>query len=97
SKLWVDVATAVHYYEAILATLAILVWHFYHVIFKPGIYPMNWSWLTGKISPEQQVEEHPLETPPEQMEIMEKYPVKQSGTLKNSSTRRSAGERSDKE
>ncbi len=33
---WViDVATTVHYFEAILATLAILVWHFYFVIFDP--------------------------------------------------------------
>ncbi len=33
SRAWVDVATAIHYYEAILATLAIVVWHFYQVIF----------------------------------------------------------------
>jgi len=31
----IDVATTVHYHEAILATLAILLWHFYHVIFDP--------------------------------------------------------------
>ena len=43
-----DVATAVHFYEAVLATLAILVWHFYAVIFKPGVYPMNWAWMTGR-------------------------------------------------
>src|SRR5262249_53308577 len=31
---WVtDAATAIHWYEAILATLAIVVWHFYMVIF----------------------------------------------------------------
>ena len=42
-----DVATAIHFYEAVLATLAILIWHSYAVIFKPGIYPMNWAWLTG--------------------------------------------------
>lgn len=45
---WViDASTAVHFYEAILATLAILVWHFYWVIFDPAVYPMDWSWLTG--------------------------------------------------
>jgi len=42
-----DVATALHFYEAILATLAILVWHFYWVIFDPDVYPMDWTWLTG--------------------------------------------------
>ena len=48
---WVaDVATAVHFYEAILAGLAILVWHFYFTIFDPEVYPMEKSWLTGKVS-----------------------------------------------
>jgi len=42
-----DLATMVHYYEAVLACLAILVWHFYLVIFDPKVYPMNWAWLTG--------------------------------------------------
>jgi len=35
------VSTAVHFYEAILATLAIVVWHFYAVIFDPEIYPIQ--------------------------------------------------------
>jgi formate dehydrogenase gamma subunit len=48
---WVsDAATAVHYYEAILATLSILIWHFYMVIFDPDVYPMDRAWLTGKTS-----------------------------------------------
>ncbi len=48
---WVaDAATAVHYYEAILATLSILLWHFYTTIFDPDVYPMDRSWLTGKTS-----------------------------------------------
>jgi cytochrome b subunit of formate dehydrogenase len=36
----VDVALTIHYYEAILACLAIIVWHFYHVIFDPDVYPL---------------------------------------------------------
>jgi cytochrome b subunit of formate dehydrogenase len=56
-----DLATLVHYYEAWLATLAILVWHFYYVIFNPDVYPMNWTWLTGKISEETLRHEHPRE------------------------------------
>lgn len=43
----VDVAGTIHYYEAILASLAVVVWHFYHVIFDPDVYPMNWAWLDG--------------------------------------------------
>jgi cytochrome b subunit of formate dehydrogenase len=46
---WVlDLATAVHFYEAVLATLSILVWHFYWVIFDPEVYPMDWTWWTGR-------------------------------------------------
>jgi cytochrome b subunit of formate dehydrogenase len=42
-----DVATAVHFYEAVLATLAILAWHFYSVIFDPDVYPLDTAALTG--------------------------------------------------
>jgi len=59
---WVlDVATLVHYYEAWLAASAILVWHFYYVIFNPDVYPMNWTWLTGNVSEEMLRHEHPRE------------------------------------
>ena len=48
---WVaDAATTVHFYEAILATLAILVWHLYMVVFDPEVYPMDKAWLTGRTS-----------------------------------------------
>jgi cytochrome b subunit of formate dehydrogenase len=48
---WVtDAATALHWYEAILATLAILVWHLYLVIFDPEVYPMEKAWITGRVS-----------------------------------------------
>jgi cytochrome b subunit of formate dehydrogenase len=46
-----DVATALHLYEAILATLAILVWHMYWVIFDPDVYPMDWTWWDGHPPP----------------------------------------------
>jgi cytochrome b subunit of formate dehydrogenase len=46
-KVWLDVATSVHFYEALLATLAIVVWHFYSVIFDPDVYPLNTAFLTG--------------------------------------------------
>ncbi|MGD0057942.1 MAG: cytochrome b/b6 domain-containing protein [Verrucomicrobiia bacterium] len=52
-KVWNDVAQVIHYYEALLATLAILVWHFYWVIFDPKEYPMNPAWLIGKKAPHQ--------------------------------------------
>jgi cytochrome b subunit of formate dehydrogenase len=49
---WVtDASTALHFYEAILATLSILIWHMYTVIFDPEVYPMDRSWITGMGSP----------------------------------------------
>ncbi len=59
-KLWLDIATVVHRYEAILAVLAIIVWHFYHVHWKPGVFPMSSVWLTGRISEEELRDHHPL-------------------------------------
>ena len=46
---WVpEAATVLHFLEAILATLAILIWHFYSVMFDPKVYPMDMTWLNGK-------------------------------------------------
>ena len=61
SKLGWDVARTIHFYEAWLATLAILVWHIYFVIFNPDVYSMNMAWIKGTLSEEEMAEEHPLE------------------------------------
>ncbi len=58
---WLDVATAIHFYEAVLATLAIVVWHFYQVFFDPDAYPMNWAWWDGEVPLEHYQAEHPLD------------------------------------
>lgn len=60
-KLGIDIARSIHFYEAILATLAIIVWHFYFVIFNPDVYPMNLAWLTGRMSEREMADEHPLQ------------------------------------
>ena len=39
----------------------IVVWHLYYMIFDPDTYPMNWSWITGRITLEDMRERHPLE------------------------------------
>jgi cytochrome b subunit of formate dehydrogenase len=57
---WVDIALAVHFYEAVLATLAIIVWHFYQVIFDPDVYPVNFAFIDGRVSEESYKEEHEL-------------------------------------
>jgi cytochrome b subunit of formate dehydrogenase len=46
-KLWLDLATSVHFYEAVLAFLAIVIWHFYSAILDPDVYPLNTAFLTG--------------------------------------------------
>jgi cytochrome b subunit of formate dehydrogenase len=56
-----DVSVLVHTMEAILASSAIMVWHFYEVHLKPGKFPMSTVWLDGKISEHELEEEHPLE------------------------------------
>jgi cytochrome b subunit of formate dehydrogenase len=58
----INVALTIHFYEAILATLAILVWHMFLVMFDPDIYPMNWAWWNGMVPLEQYKEEHPYDT-----------------------------------
>jgi cytochrome b subunit of formate dehydrogenase len=54
---FVPAAKAVHSGEALLAVLAIIVWHSYHV----HIRRFNKSMFTGRISEEEMHEEHPLE------------------------------------
>lgn len=62
---WVlDVAVTVHYYEAILACLAIVIWHFYHVMFDPDVYPMNFAWLNGRVPKKWHEHEHALADEP---------------------------------
>lgn len=57
------ISTAIHFYEAILATFAILIWHFYAVIFDPDIYPVKWTALTG-FAPEHEVRDVPEDESP---------------------------------
>ena len=48
-------------FYGIIDFLAIVVWHFYFVIFNPDIYPMSLAWFKGTITEEEMAEEHPLE------------------------------------
>ncbi|UCD84156.1 MAG: cytochrome b/b6 domain-containing protein [Deltaproteobacteria bacterium] len=60
-KYMFDISKEAHSDEALLATLAIVIWHFYNVHLNPDIFPMSWTWWTGKISKEEMIEHHPLE------------------------------------
>jgi cytochrome b subunit of formate dehydrogenase len=72
-----DVVRAIHFYEAILATLTIIVWHFYSVIFNPDVYPMNWAWITGKMTEHEMELEHGLEL--EKLKAEEKETLSKTG------------------
>ncbi|MBX2990197.1 MAG: cytochrome b/b6 domain-containing protein [Bacteroidetes bacterium] len=61
TKMGWDIARTIHFYEAWLATLAIIVWHFYFVIFNPDSYPLNLAFWKGTLTEEEMAEEHPLE------------------------------------
>ena len=45
----VRVAEVIHFYEAILAVSAIVLWHFFFVIFLPAVYPMSTTWVDGRM------------------------------------------------
>jgi len=89
SNAWLDVATAIHYYEAILATLAIVIWHFYAVIFDPEVYPLKWTLVNGR-APEHEIREEAEENPKEtrvpegaasHAQPSRSSPVRQTGAL----------------
>lgn len=60
-KFVIDMAHEAHSDEALLATLAIVIWHFYNVHLNPDNFPMSRTWLNGKISKEKMIHHHPLE------------------------------------
>ena len=46
----IKISETIHYYEAWLATLAIIFFHFFMVIGHPEEYPMNISFITGRMT-----------------------------------------------
>ncbi len=78
-----NLARTIHFYEAILATLTIIVWHFYSVIFNPDVYPMNWAWITGYLTEHEMKEEHGLE--------LEKLKAQEKGEWKEFKEREAVG------
>jgi len=60
--LWVhDIFIIIHGYEAILAFLAVIIWHMYNVHLSPEVFPMSKVWLNGKITGKELRLLHPLE------------------------------------
>jgi|GEM_PF-1323626 len=60
-KVAYDIAREAHSDEGLLATLAIIIWHFYNVHFNPKKFPGSLTWWHGRIPLEEFREEHPLD------------------------------------
>ncbi len=79
-----DLARLMHADEAIMAVTVIVFWHWSNVHLVPGRFPLQWSFITGKITREHQIEEHfleyirNLEEIPEEKEYM-KSVLKENG------------------
>jgi cytochrome b subunit of formate dehydrogenase len=56
-----DFARLMHVDEAIMALIVVAFWHLTNVHLVPGRFPAQWTFLTGKITREHQIEEHFLE------------------------------------
>ncbi len=54
----IKVAEIIHFYEAVLATLAIIVWHWFFVMFRPSQYPMSFAWISGTVPLKEYREHH---------------------------------------
>lgn len=61
SRTVLDCAQVAHSDEAMLAIMAVFIWHFYNVHFCPIVFPMNKVWLDGKFSKAEMEEFHPIE------------------------------------
>jgi cytochrome b subunit of formate dehydrogenase len=73
--LWVHhIFYLVHSYEAVLAVLAILIWHMYSVHLNSDVFPMSRIWLTGKITAQQLKKDHPLEYEEMETKVRNKIP-----------------------
>lgn len=67
-----DLATAIHFYEAVLAVLVIIVWRFCLVIFNPEACPLNPTLWPGKVLEEEKA----IVEPPKKDPLKEEKEVK---------------------
>ena len=57
----VDVAQIVHSGEGLLIFVVLFLWHLYDTHLRPGVFPMDRTWLRGWLTVEELKERHPLE------------------------------------
>ena len=59
---WViDLTRIVHSGEGILIFVVLFLWHLYDTNLRPDVFPMDWSWLTGRMTRDELKDRHPLE------------------------------------
>jgi len=61
STFFQDFARLMHADEALMAITVVVFWHWSNVHLVPGRFPLQWTFLTGRITREHQIEEHFLE------------------------------------
>ena len=57
----IDVTRVLHSGEGVLIFVVLFVWHLYDTHLRPEVFPMDWSWITGRISKAELKRRHPLE------------------------------------
>ena len=56
---WVmDLTLVIHSGEALLIFLVLFVWHLYDTHLRPGVFPMDRSWITGRLTRDQLRQRH---------------------------------------
>jgi hypothetical protein len=59
---WVlDVALIVHSGEGLLIFVVLFLWHLYDTHLRAEVFPMDWTWLSGRLSRAELEKRHPLE------------------------------------
>ncbi|RJP33733.1 MAG: hypothetical protein C4527_03945 [Candidatus Omnitrophota bacterium] len=61
-SIWFDSFKEAHAHEALLAFLAIVIWHVYNVHLRPGRFPGSLFWVHGRIPKKEKEWEHSLES-----------------------------------
>ena len=98
-SLFQDIARLMHADEAVMALIVLAFWHLANVHIVPGRFPFQWTFLTGRITREHQIEEHFLEyihnlkEIPEEREYMQNL-LREKGFEKLSKMAASIGKKS---
>lgn len=56
-----DLLAVLHGRESVVIFLVLFLWHLYDVHLRPEVFPMDWSWMTGRVSLADLQERHPRE------------------------------------